>query len=223
MPLEISSHTAEAVAATRPRLRGISHRIALVLAIPLGVVSTMALPAGTPRVAGGIFAGAITTMLGCSSLLHLRPWPPRQHERLLRLDHSGIYVAIVGTIVPVAWLGLTGGWQRAMVLFAIVGAVVGIVLEWLPPALPRGVPNTLFLVMSWLPVLAVPALYRRVGAGPVALLLAGGVLYSVGAAIVGLRRPDPVPGVFGYHELWHALVLAAVALHWWMILGLAAG
>jgi hemolysin III len=211
--LRRSVHTEMALASPRPRLRGWSHLAAAVLTLPLVTWWALTTPAGTPRTAVAAFGGGMAVMFVCSALLHLTTWAPHTHERLLRVDHTGIFLAISGTGVAIALLGLEG-WPSATLLgVCVVGAVAGITAEWLPFAAPRGFSNTVYLTMGWLPVLLLPWLWATSGPAAVGLLLLGGAMYTVGAVVVGLRRPDLAPGWFGYHELFHVLVIAAAATH----------
>jgi hemolysin III len=201
------------MAAARPRLRGRSHLGAAILTLPLALWWVLAVPPGAPRLAVAAFGGGMAVMFVCSALLHLRAWPPHTYERLLRLDHTGIFLAISGTGVAIGLLGLEGWASVALVTVCLVGAVAGITAEWLPFAPPRGFSNTVYLTLGWSPVLLLPWLWTTSGPTAVALLLAGGAMYTVGAVIVGLRRPDLAPGWFGYHELFHVLVIAAAGTH----------
>jgi hemolysin III len=211
--LRRSLHTELAMSSARPKLRGRSHLVAAVLTLPLAAWWVLATPAGTPRIAVAAFGGGMAVMFVCSALLHLRPWPPHAYERLLRLDHSGIFLAISGTGVAIGLLGLEGWPSVVLVVVCLVGAVAGITAEWLPFAPPRGFSNTVYLTLGWSPVLLLPWLWATSGPRAVALLLAGGAMYTVGAVIVGLRRPDLAPAWFGYHELFHVLVIAAAGTH----------
>lgn len=201
----------------RPRLRGWSHRIAAAVAWPLAIASALVAPAGAARVSVVIFGVCIATMFTTSALAHLRRWPPHRAEVLLRADHTAIYLAIAGTATPIALLGLDGLRASILLWATWAVAVVGIVVEWLPFAAPRGFSNGVYLTMGWLPVLFLPALLERTGWSTVGLLMAGGALYTTGAVILARRRPDPAPLTFGYHEVWHAMVVGAVAFHYAMI------
>ena len=211
--LKRSFNTDYAMTTPRPRLRGRSHLVAGVVALPLAVLSTLRAPAGELRLAVASFAFGVTIMFLCSALLHLRRWDAIVHERLLRLDHSGIYCAIGGSTAGIAILALDGWMQMVLLVATAGGSIVGIVIEWLPFAPPRGVSNSVYITLGWLPVLLLPWLWMSAGIAVVALILAGGVLYTSGAIIVALRRPDVLPGWFGYHELFHAFVILAVVLH----------
>jgi hemolysin III len=211
--LRRSLHTELAMAATRPRLRGWSHLAAAVLTLPLVSWWVTVTPGGVARVAVASFGGGMAVMFVCSALLHLKPWPPHTYERLLRLDHTGIFLAITGTGVAIGLLGLEGWASVTLVTVCLSGAVAGITAEWLPFAPPRGFSNTVYLTLGWSPVALLPWLWSTSGATAVGLLLVGGAMYTVGAVIVGLRRPDLAPTWFGYHELFHVLVIAAAVTH----------
>ena len=213
---ERSVNTERALTLPRPRLRGRSHLVAAIVSVPIAVVWTVLAPAGD-RVAVATFSLGVAAMFTCSALLHLKRWDAHTYEVLFRLDHSGIYLAIGGTGVAVALLGLEGWASWTLLIGMGVGSVIGIVVEWLPFAPPKGFNSAVYLTLGWIPVALLPWLWFTAGPVTVLLLLAGGVLYTVGATVVGLRRPDPWPEVFGYHEVFHLLVIAAVAVHTLMI------
>lgn len=214
--LERSVNTERALTLPRPRLRGRSHLLAAIVAIPGAAVWTAATPAGG-RLAVGVFSAGMAAMFTCSALLHLKRWDASTYERLFRLDHTGIYLAIGGTGIAIALLGLEGWASAALLVGMAIGSLLGIVVEWLPFAPPKGFNNAVYLTLGWLPVVLLPWLWFTSGPIVVALLLAGGVLYTIGATVVGLRRPDPSPTWFGYHEVFHLLVIAAVIVHTVMI------
>lgn len=204
-------------AEVRPALRGLIHRAAALLAVPAAVGLVAAAPTGRARLAAGIFGVAIAAMLAISAAVHWRTWSPHTTEVLFRLDHTGIYLAIAGTATPVAMLALHG-WHRTVVLVGVWGvAAAGTVVEWLPFPTPRGVAQTLYLVLGWATVPFLPAVVSNAGWTAAGLLMAGGLLYTVGAVIVALQHPDPAPHVFGYHEVWHLLVVLAVVAHYAMV------
>lgn len=219
--LERSINTERALTAARPRLRGRSHQVAAIVAVPAAIVAIVAAPAGLPRVGVATFGLGVAAMFCASALLHLRRWDAGTYERLFRLDHTGIYLAIGGTGLALALLGFDG-WPGQVLLGGVaVGTVLGIVVEWMPFAPPRGFSNTVYLTLGWLPILLLPWLWVASGVAVVVLLLIGGVLYTSGAIIVAIQRPDPSPTWFGYHELFHLLVILAVVLHAVMIALLA--
>lgn len=182
------------------------------LAWPLALTAIVLVPAGA-RIGVAAFGLGMAAMFTCSALLHLRTWPAVTYERFLRLDHSGIFLAIGGTGVAVAELGLHGWPRVALLAGMLVGVAIGITVEWLPFAPPRGFNNAVYLTLGWVPVALLPWIWMQAGALTVVLMLVGGIFYTVGAVIVGMRRPDPWPRVFGFHEIFHALVIAAVIVH----------
>ena len=211
--LRVSRNTERALASPRPRLRGTSHLVAAVVALPGAAVWTAVQTTSRTRAGVALFAFGVAVMFAASALLHLRRWSVAMHERLFRLDHTGIYCAIGGSAAGIAVLGLDGWPRRAMLIGAAVGTGVGILLEWLPFAPPRGLSNSVYITLGWLPIVLLPWLWVAEGVLVVVLIVVGGVLYTSGAVIVALRRPDPLPGWFGYHELFHVLVILAVAVH----------
>jgi len=211
--LKRSLNTELAIVAPRPRLRGKSHLYAAIIGWPAAIAFTVTATPGMARAGIALFAFGVTIMLTCSALLHLRRWDAIVHERLFRLDHTGIYFAIGGSSASIGLLGLEGWPRRALLLGALIGSLLGILLEWLPFAPPRGLSNTVYITLGWLPVLLLPWMWVTSGPLVVGLIIAGGVLYTSGAIIVALRRPDVMPGWFGYHELFHVFVIIAVLLH----------
>jgi hemolysin III len=219
--LQRSVNTERALTAPRPRLRGRSHLVAAAVAVPAALAAVVLAPAGVTRAGVTTFAVGVTAMFCASALLHLRRWSPGTYERLFRLDHTGIYLAIGGTGAALALLGFDGWPGQVLLGGVVVGTVLGIVVEWMPFAPPRGFSNTVYLTLGWLPILLLPWLWTTSGVAVVVLLLFGGVLYTSGAIIVALQRPDPSPTWFGYHELFHLLVILAVLAHAGMVLLLA--
>jgi hemolysin III len=220
--LRLSRNTEDAQDAPRPRLRGVSHLAAAVLGTPVGIWWIAATAPGRDRWGIAAFVISMAAMFSASAALHLRRWPVRTYEALFRLDHTGIYLAIGGTGVGLALLGLEGWARLVLLIVATIGVVIGVVVEWMPFAPPRGFSNTVYITLGWIPVLLLPWLWMHGGAITVMLLLGGGVLYTAGAVMLALRRPDPSPTWFGYHELWHLLVIIAVGTHAVMLGRLAA-
>lgn len=220
--LQRSINTERALSSVRPRLRGRSHLIAALVAVPGVPVWVAMTPSGT-RLGVAAFGLGIAVMLVFSALLHLKPWDGATYERLFRLDHTGIYAAISGTAIGVGVLGLDGWPGVVLIVAAAGGGLLGVIVEWLPFAPPRGFSNTVYLSLGWLPMLLLPWLWTGAGPAAVALLLIGGAFYTVGAVMVALQRPDPWPRWFGYHELWHLFVLIAAGTHGLLIARLASG
>ena len=199
---------------TKPRLRGVSHQIAFVVAIGLGVALISDAHGARPRVAAAVFAGSVAAMFGASALYHRVDWSPPRRRWMRRLDHAMIYALIAGTYTPFGLLVLHGTWRIVVLAIVWSGAAVAVTLKLFWVDAPKWLAAVVGISLGWVGVLVAPQLADAVGASGLALLLAGGVAYTAGAVIYALRRPDPIPAVFGYHELFHALVIAAVGLQY---------
>lgn len=201
----------------KPRLRGVLHEWAFYLAIPLGVV--VGLIADTPmaKVAAALFAGGVVIMFGASAIYHRIAWAPPWRLRFRRIDHAGIYVMIAASYTPVGLLVLSGGWRISVLAVVWAGAAVAIVtrLVWARP--PRWLPVLVGGALGWVGVLVFPQLLTKTGVLATMLVLASGLCYTAGALVYARRRPDPFPAVFGFHELFHALVIMAVALQYTVV------
>ncbi|HEX2374239.1 MAG TPA: hemolysin III family protein [Actinomycetota bacterium] len=197
----------------KPRLRGVFHQYAFFVSLASGTL--LVLVAATPRasVAVAVYAASVSALFGVSALYHRVTWTTPARRRMRRLDHSMIFLLIAGTYTPVGLLVLQG--TLATVVLAVVwgGAVAGIVLELAWPRAPRWLGGVVYLALGWVAVVATPQLFARLGVTGGLLIVAGGLVYSAGAAVYALRRPDPAPAVFGYHEVFHLLVIAGVAAH----------
>jgi hemolysin III len=158
-----------------------------------------------------IFAGALATMFGISALYHRVTWKPTARRWMRRLDHAAIYLLIAGTYTPFALLALSGAWRWTILPVVWGGALAAIALKLVWIDGPKWLSVAIGIALGWAGIVALPELWVHAGPEGVALLLVGGILYTLGALVYAARRPDPVPAVFGYHELFHALVIAAAA------------
>jgi hemolysin III len=200
----------------RPRLRGLLHLGAFVVALALGV--TLVLLAGPEDgTAFAVYGLAVCGLFGVSALYHRGRWQPAVRARLQRVDHSMIFVLIAGTYTPVCVYVLDGGLGAALLAVVWGGALAGAALELRPTPTPRGVLVGVSIALGWVALLAMPSVLDGLGWVATALVALGGVLYTVGAVIYARRRPDPLPAVFGYHELFHALTIGGAALHYAVI------
>jgi len=192
----------------KPSLRGISHFYAGIVAVIAGTILVLLASPPRAQVAGSIYSVSLAAMFGASALYHLHRWGPRIDLWLRRLDHATIFIFIAGSYTPFCLLAL--GSQSGGVLLALVWTVagLGILLALLWIHAPQWIAGTIYVAMGWMVVPFLPGLAAAVGPLGIALLFAGGICFTVGAVIVGLRRPDPLPAVFGYHEVFHALVIA---------------
>jgi hemolysin III len=205
----------------RPRFRGVSHQYAFFASLITGLVLVLVAPTRKATTAAAIYAASVSGLFGASALYHRVDWRPATRRWMRRLDHSMIFVLIAGTYTPFALLVLHG--TIAGVVLGVVwgGALAGVVLKLLWVDAPKWLMAAVYLGLGWVGVATVPQLLSRAGVGAVALMCAGGVLYSAGAVVYALRRPDPRPAVFGYHEIFHLLVIVAAAVHYAAIAGYA--
>ena len=199
--------------AAAPRLRGLLHAGAFPAAIAAGVVLITFAPTQPGRLAAAIYSLTCIALFGVSAAYHRSPLGSRRRGVLARLDHVSILLLIAGTYTPLAVLALRG-WTRTSVLAIIwAAATAGILIRlvWRPtwrPA-PRWLITALFIALGWVAALVLPQLLRGAGAAVLVLVLAGGVLYSLGAVVYTLKRPDPSPQWFGFHEVFHAITIMA--------------
>jgi hemolysin III len=202
----------------RPRLRGLSHQWAFFCSLITGAALVVAAPAGRPTVASAIYAASVAALFGTSALYHRVTWPtPSARRWMRRLDHSMIFLLIAGTYTPFALLVLEGTLATVILVVVWAGALGGILLKLVWIDAPKPLVASLYVMLGWVAVVAFPDLLEGLGVTSTALVAAGGLLYTAGAVVYALGRPDPVPAVFGYHEIFHALVIAAAALQYAVI------
>jgi hemolysin III len=199
----------------KPKLRGVSHQWAFFVSIFTGAVLILLAPNGEAMMAASIYAVSVMALFGTSALYHRINWRSLSARRWMRrLDHSMIFVLIAGTYTPFALLALDGAVATAILIVVWSGAAAGVVLQLCWVDAPRLLSAIVYVAMGWVALAAFPQMIDKIGITGTALVAAGGLLYSVGAGIYAFKRPNPVPKVFGYHEVFHALVIAAAALHY---------
>lgn len=159
------------------------------------------------------YAASLCGLLGTSALYHRVDWSPRWYHRVRRMDHAMIFVLIVGTWTPLCLVACADRDIITIYLSLCVAALVGVAITVAWTGAPKWLRAAVYVAVGWTGLLVAPTLWDAVGPSGVGMLALGGVLYSVGAVFYALKRPNPLPGVFGYHELFHALVLAAAATH----------
>jgi hemolysin III len=200
-----------------PLLRGWIHLACFFVAIPAGWWLVKVAETDVSRVGAMIYASTVAALFGVSGIYHRRRWTAPVRRRLKRLDHATIFLMIAGTYTPVC-LSALGGTTGALLLTAIwTGAAAGVVLSVTAIVERRVFGISLYIALGWLAVVALPQLARRLGAVDLALLVVGGVLYTAGAIFLATRWPDPIPRIFGYHEVWHVMVVAAVLCHYLVV------
>jgi hemolysin III len=202
----------------RPRLRGVWHKWACLWSIPLGVALVMVAHNTRARVAVSVYAVTLVALFGVSALYHRVNWTSISARRWMRrLDHSMIFILIAGTYTPFALLALHGALAIAILVAVWTGALTGAIFNLIWSAAPKWLLAVIYISLGWVAVAAVPQLAAAIGIAGLALLALGGLLYTVGAVIYAMKRPDPVPAVFGYHEVFHALVILAAAIQYAVI------
>jgi hemolysin III len=211
--------------APKPALRGVLHEVAFFVSVVSGVALIVAAPTTGSKLVMAVYALSISALFGVSALFHRHTWGPVGHRRMRRADHSTIFIAIAGSYTAVAGIALSG-WPRTTLLVIVwAGALVGITVRqaWLDA--PKWVIALPYVVVGWAAVVVLPQLFRALGSTGFILLLAGGLAYSTGAAVYALKRPNPDPEVFGYHEVFHACTIVGAILHFvviaWFVLPLA--
>jgi len=197
----------------KPRLRGVLHQYAFYVALVAGVALVAVSDSGRELFATWVYAAALAAMFGVSALYHRVDWKSaRVRTWMRRLDHSTILLLIAGTYTPFALLAFDGRVAEVVLIVVWVGAAAGLVLNLAWVDAPKWLTALVFIALGWVGVVAVPELLD-LGLAPAVLVFVGGGLYTLGALAYALRRPNPVPAVFGYHEVFHLLVIGAAAAH----------
>jgi hemolysin III len=216
-PRSPALHDVVAQDALKPRFRGVSHQWAFFVSLATGVALVWTAPAGRATVGAAVFAFAVTAMLGVSALYHRVEWQPDTRRRIRRLDHAMIFVLIAASNTPFALLALHGTLATVILSIAWAGAAGGVVLQLVWTDHPKWASSTIGIALGWVGLVTLTQLPGTIGWASVAVLIASGAAYTAGAVIYARERPNPWPGVFGYHEVFHALVLAAAAMQYGVI------
>ncbi len=209
LPEALHDAALSTIAAVTPRLRGWLHAAAFPLAVVGGVVLVTLADGPRARAACAIYAVTAASLFGISALYHRGRWSGRARTVLQRLDHANIFLIIAGTYTPFAVLVLPSGQGHALLAAVWAGAVAGVAFRMLWHTAPRWLQVPAYLALGWTAVFALPVLVREGGVVMTALIILGGALYSLGALVYAVRRPDPAPRIFGFHEVFHALTILA--------------
>lgn len=198
----------------KPKLRGVSHQLAFFASIATGIVLVVSANGAAEAWVAAIFAASVTVLFGVSALYHRVQWSKTARARMRRLDHSSIYLLISGTYTPIMWLALDR--QLAIRMLAIVwfASILGIILELAVPRAPKWLAAVIYVAIGWVAIFVVQDITLRLGLVAVSLIAAGGFLYTLGAVIYACKWPNPSPRVFGYHEIFHLLVIVGAYLHY---------
>lgn len=225
MDVDAQESTAAGVVmeAAVPLLRGWLHVLCFVVAVPAGFA--LVADAGTPKVraAAAVYALGLSALFGVSAAYHRRRWSPAARRRMRRLDHATIFVMIAGSYTPLCVVALGGKLGTAILVGVWCGAAVGAAFALLDVGSRPVLSLLSYIALGWLMVVALPDLSQRMSSGALALIVAGGLLYTAGAVVLVRHRPDPFPAVFGYHEVWHVMVAVAAACHYLAIASVVRG
>jgi hemolysin III len=214
----LESGVERAAAALKPRMRGWLHAGVFPLALAGGMVLIVVSRTGAAVAACAVYAVSACLLFGTSAVYHRGTWGPRGEAVLRRLDHANIFLIIAGTYTPLAVLLLPEGRQRVLLAVVWAGALAGIAFRILWIGAPRWLYTPCYIALGWVAVFNLPDFAHAGGIAVVVLVIAGGLLYTAGAVVYGLKRPDPSPAWFGFHEVFHALTIAAFAAHYTAIL-----
>ena len=198
----------------KPKLRGWLHAGMFPVAVAAGIVLVALAGTGEARTAAAIFASTGALLFGTSALFHRGSWSPRVHRLLRRLDHSNIFLIIAGTCTPFAVLALPPSEGRVLLWVVWLGALAGVAFRVLWVGAPRWLYTPVYVALGWVVVFFLPGFLAGAGVAVLVLIVVGGALYSVGALVYGLKRPNPSPSWFGFHEVFHTLTIAAFIVHY---------
>jgi len=201
----------EALKLIKPKLRGWIHAITAPLALAACIVLTVLAPTTTLKIGSGVYLACSLLLFANSGVYHISNghFPIKVSQLLRRIDHANIYLLIAGTYTPLALALMTPDHQRLVLGIIWTGAVIGMVANVCWITAPRWLFTILYVVLGWVAVWFIPELYRAGGAAIVVLIAAGGVIYTLGAVVYALKKPDPLPRWFGFHEIFHACTVAA--------------
>jgi hemolysin III len=210
----LAAHAAAHKLSQKPRLRGVSHQWAFFVSLGAGAALVLAASGTTAVIAMSVYAFSLSAMLGTSALYHRVTWTPEVRQWMRRLDHTMIFVFIAGTYTPFALLVMHGTLANVVLIVVWATAVGGLILNLVWISAPYWVTSVIYLSTGWVAVVSLPQLWNEIGPVGVGMIALGGVLYSAGAVVYAKRKPDPRPQVFGYHEIFHVLVIAAAAVQY---------
>ena len=195
----------------RPLFRGVLHQAAFAVSLVVGTLLIVGADGDSRHAAAAVLAGSVAACFGASALYHRVTWTPDLRRWMRRIDHAGVYLLIAGTYTPVCLLALTGTWRIVVLVIVYAAAAVAIALKFAWVDAPKWLAVALGIGLGWAGVAILPQLATRLNPAALALLGAGGLAYTAGAIIYARGRPNPLPTVFGHHELFHAFTIVAVA------------
>jgi len=201
-------------------LRGSLHAVMVPISIVAAIVLVATAQTQKSRISSAVFATTAALLFGTSALLHRGSWSPRVGGLLRRIDHANIYLIIAGTYTPFAVLALPTDEGRILLSIVWIGALAGVVFRICWVGAPRWLTTTLYVVVGWVAIFFLPGLIDGAGVTAVVLIVIGGILYTLGAFVYAIKKPNPSPGTFGFHEVFHTLTVAAFTAHYiavWLV------
>jgi hemolysin III len=194
----------------KPMLRGVFHEVAFYIAVVAGIVLVLTAEPGRARVSAVVFALGVAACFGFSALYHRPTWQPRARSWFARLDHAGIYLLIAGTYTPFGLLVLSHDWAVGVLSVVWAGSLAAILMKLFWPGTPKKLSAGIGLTLGWIAVIAFSQ-FLKLPVPALVLIAVGGAAYSLGAVVYARKKPDPIPHVLGYHEVFHLLTLVAAA------------
>jgi hemolysin III len=213
-PPHVIEATVDLLREAKPRMRGWLHAATAPVALAAGVILVLLSPAGAPRIGSAVFACSALALFTVSATMHRGGWSPRTELVLTRLDHASIFLLIAGTYTPFSLLLLRGSDRVVLLCVAWGGAALGIGFRLLRPHAARWVYTPIYLALGWVAVAFSADFARATGVLVLLLIALGGALYTAGGVVYGLRKPNPFPQWFGFHEVFHACTVIAFAAHY---------
>ena len=201
------------IVSIKPHLRGWMHLVAAPLSVAASIVLIVLAPTTATKWASAVYLAASLILVGISALYHRFYWKPQWELLWKRLDHSNIFLLIAGTYTPLSVALLGPAPQRSILIVVWVGAVVGILINLFWPTGPRWLLTLIYVILGWVAVWYLPQFWSAGGPAVVWLIIAGGILYTLGAVVYALKKPDPWPAWFGFHEIFHLATVLAWACH----------
>jgi hemolysin III len=211
---DLGDRVDDAVAVVKPKLRGWLHAATTPLALAAGIVLIVLAPTADSRASAAVFAVTAFLLFGTSAVYHRGRWSPKVRMLLKRMDHSNIFLIIAGSYTPFAVTLLPHDRARTLLIIVWSGAIAGVLFRVFWTGAPRWLYTPVYVALGWVAVIYLPDFLHRGGVAVLVLIVVGGALYSLGAVVYGLKRPDPSPRWFGFHEIFHTCTVAAFVAHY---------
>jgi hemolysin III len=210
----VGEKVSQVASTLKPKLRGWIHAGVSPFVLAAGIVLVVLSPTAATRWANIVFAISAVLLFGTSAVYHRGTWSPRVARVLRRLDHTNIFLIIAGTYTPLSVILLPAQTAKTLLIIVWSGALVGLLLRIFWLGAPRWLYVPIYLALGWVAVAFLPQFLDAGGPGVLWLVIAGGLAYTLGAVVYGLKRPDPSPRWFGFHEIFHSLTVAGYTCHY---------